>query len=144
MTGIRAFNRLQMATIVLLTFYILTTLIAGRLEGRFFPVVINTLATEIEPVGTNRIRISGVFDKVRDCEFEGLEFYLVGPGGSRSAVDYQFEDVSVVRHSGRERFGPWLLHLTEQQFQTQTFAVAYHKCHPFWETVTQFYPATAN
>lgn len=113
--------------------------IGGQIEGRLFPVVDGTTIAISEPVGETRTRIWGEFDKLRDCQYEGLEFRLGTPGSSIH-VDFTFEEGAKHRAPGRETFGPWLVHLTEDQLTNRAFSIVYHRCHPFWLTETRFYP----
>ena len=48
----------------------------GRLEGRFFPVAKNyqVISTEAADDG---ITVDLLFQKVRDCKFKGLDFYIL-------------------------------------------------------------------
>lgn len=114
--------------------------VGGEIEGRWFPVTQNTVISQIDPVMGTRSRIWGSFEIIRDCEFRGLEFYLTN--GSKSVlVDLDFEEPSRVRGPGHVGFGPWLVHLTQDQLENRSYAVAYHRCHPLWLTETRFYPS---
>ena len=112
----------------------------GRFEGRFWPVVTAASLTEIQPVGENASRIYGTFDKLRECDFDSIE-WRVRSGNAYSVVAFEFEEASKAREPAPQEFGPWLIHLTPAQLKGNAFAVVYHRCgvRP-WLTETHFYP----
>lgn len=120
------------------TFILFLSSVGGKIEGRYFPVVSQADISRVERVGQVATRFWGSFEKLRDCTFEDLKFYLGDPTASARA-DFEFEEVASVRHQGDENFGPWLVQLTPDQLTNRSFAVAKHKCHPLWLTETIFY-----
>lgn len=112
---------------------------AGRIEGRFYPVTEDTVIDRIELASDVRSRIWGTSRRVRDCAFEGLQWYLGDPR-SNARVAVTFEEGAKVRPTGEMTFGPWVLHMTPQQVQRNSYAVVLHRCHPLWITETRFYP----
>ena len=110
----------------------------GRIEGKLWPVVTRAELTEVIDQGSD-IWIFGTTEKVRDCQFEGLEWRL-GDSDQSIPVRVIFLDGEQIRPAGSIEFGPWLIHLTKEQFETQSFARTTHKCHPGWHTITDFWP----
>lgn len=98
-----------------LTQYALYIALASFLWGAFkyieptvFPVVKDFTITSAEPAPGNRIKISGTFKKVRDCEFSGV----IGYSGDQyvSITFSAAPDARVVsRIMRKQTFGPWLL-----------------------------------
>ena len=111
----------------------------GKIEGRFFPVVANTSIVEMQPVGPYSTRILGQSEKLRACPFDRIEWYI-GTPSAYSVVPVLFEDRSTARPAGPLDFGPWLLRMTAEEIKNRSFAVVFHRCHPFWLTETRFYP----
>ena len=128
-----------LASVLVLGFYVYVQTFAGTIEGRYSPVVVGVSINRVEPVGDTKSRIWGEFQKVRNCEFVGLEFYLGTPANS-ARVDLDIEEASKQRGEGFEDFGPWLVQLDPEQLSGRAFAIVRHKCHPFWITETGFYP----
>ena len=112
--------------------------VGGRIEGDFFPVtnmgVIEAHAAE----GETWTRIWGHSFRLRHCSFDHLSWYL-GHEDDDSRADLIFEEGTKVRSNGRFDFGPWLVQLTPQQLFGRSYAIVYHRCHPFWLTETRFY-----
>jgi hypothetical protein len=111
----------------------------GKIEGRYFPVVVNTAVTEIERVGDIESRVWGSSEKVRQCAFERIEWYI-GSEDAYSRVAVSFEERSKARPDGDLSFGPWLIRMTPEEVLHRSFAVVVHRCHPLWLTETRFYP----
>tara|TARA_Y100000296_G_scaffold72628_1_gene89189 strand:- start:905 stop:1333 length:429 start_codon:yes stop_codon:yes gene_type:complete len=111
----------------------------GRFEGRLFPVVRDVQLKVVGPVNAAYTRISGTFEKARDCEFQKIEFRLGKPGAS-VLLDLEFEEGSKVRPEGVHQWGPWVLHATPAQIENNVFALVYHDCHGLFPTITRFYP----
>lgn len=134
----RIFNTLAIVAITL-SLYVYGQSFGGKIEGRYFPVVIGVDVNRVEAVGDTKARIWGEFQKVRECAFVGLAFYLGTPGNA-ARVDLDLEEASKQRAAGFEDFGPWLVQLDPEQLRGRAFAVVQHRCHPFWITETVFYP----
>ena len=110
----------------------------GTVEGYFFPVANNPQITRIEREDEGWTRIWGVADRLRSCSFNRLEWRL-GSADAFAVVDLVFEEGTKVRGDGTFSFGPWLLHITPDQLRNRSYAIVFHRCHPFWLTQTRFY-----
>jgi hypothetical protein len=125
--------------------------VAGRIEGHFFPVVTDIEITSIEPMAGGWSRVWGTFEKPRDCGFRGLDVIL----GGETWVDWRSMEGAKIRKPGGEdgtgaaapesnpnleHFGPWQVQVDGRQLETKTRMIARNRCHPFWLTVTEFYP----
>lgn len=119
--------------------------VGPALETTYWPVVSKLQIKNIEVDEKKWVRIQATFTKLRDCEYVGLTWFK----GQRPN---DFERVPVVlqrdpldvgsptRPLGTQRAGPWLIAVTPEEFKYQSFAQLWHRCHPFWTTVTEFYP----
>jgi len=121
-------------------------MIGPKVETTYFPVVskleILSMTAGSEP-GTTVITTA--FDKFRTCDYLGLAWY-------RGKQDTVFERVSVVlqrktgdtsspnRPTGRQTSGPWIIGMPIEEIKQNSFAQLFHRCHPFWTTITEFYP----
>jgi hypothetical protein len=112
----------------------------GRIEGNIWPVVRGTQITEVDDDGVTSV-FFGVSEKVRDCSFERIEWFIGDPlGGMRSPVQVIFLDRDKLRPAAPFEFGPWGVRLSEETLREGSFAEVYHDCHPLFPTVTRFYP----
>lgn len=118
--------------------YIITDVYGGYLEGQIAPVVIDVEITRTERVDDASTRIWGVFTRARDCDFRNIQFFLGNRERSSSAA-IAIEEGSKARGSGVHDFGPWVVQLTALQLESNSYSVATHSCHPFWETKSEFH-----
>lgn len=112
--------------------------IGGYVEGYLFPVVTPGQIERTDSVEGNSIRIWGHSARLRQCQFNRLEWRL-GDQHAYSVVDLAFEESSKVRKVGDFAFGPWRLHLTQKQLRERSYAWVYHRCHWLWLTRSRFY-----
>lgn len=119
--------------------------IGPALETTYWPVVSKVKVEQLKPGTQGWTIIRANFTKLRDCEYVGLAWFKgTRPDGfERVAVIVQRDPQdtgSPNRPVGTQRAGPWLIAVTPEEFKYQSFAQLWHRCHPFWTTVTEFYP----
>jgi len=118
--------------------FILAQTFGGAIEGNLMPVVTDVEITRAEQISATETRIWGRFNRARDCPFVSIDFYLGNKQRSSKAL-LRFEEPSKVRDAGITEFGPWVVQLTLEQLEENSYSVASHQCHPFWETETDFH-----
>ncbi len=124
---------------------LVTVVIGGRVEGILRPVVTGVSIDRIQVAGETSARIWGTFRILRpDCDFRGLQWFLVGTN-RETLVALEFEEGSKVRDGGLNEFGPWRVQLTPDQLKQISRASVFHQCYAFgvarpWLTETRFYP----
>lgn len=111
----------------------------GRVEGWLWPVVDDVVLVAGPDSERYFSRVSGSFVKLRNCEFAGIEWRL-GDRDSSIVIDFEFLDPSQIRLEGRQAFGPWRVKASALEIESRVFAVVRHYCHPFYATITNFYP----
>jgi len=109
------------------------------IEGRLLPVVsVANLDVSQDKDANGWAEISGSFDKLRDCSFDTLEWFMIGEkSDSRIAVVF---GTTASHGKGIVRFNDWQLQMPYEQVKNKSYAVAYHRCNPLWKTQTKFYP----
>jgi len=140
------FNVVKWPLILAFVFFVLaSTGVLSHAEGRVFPVVAGTDVTRAvgSVKGIPNIDGQTVFyghaKKLRNCSFERVEWYLID-GGVSSRVDVAFYEMGKVRHPGDFSFGPWGIMATRKELMQNSWAKVFHRCHPLFLTVTNFYP----
>ena len=115
------------------------------LETTYWPVVSKLKIESVETLPDGWVKIRVKFTKLRDCEYMSLAWY-------KGVRPDDFERVGVIvqrdpkdngspnRPLGTQHAGPWLIAVNEDELRYQSFAQLWHRCHPFWTTVTEFYP----
>lgn len=105
-------------------------------EGNFLPVVGKVFVSETVS-SKNSVAFYVEFRKLRQCEFIGLTWYR---GDVRLILEFEPDADKTIptRPTGGQYIGPWRLHGTNSLEGTNATVV--HRCHPFWNTYTQFYP----
>ena len=111
-------------------------------EGEYFPVVDNVVL-EVVHEDENGVYVDAVFDKIRNCEFARLNWYKFSDKGELQRVPLKFiedgDQGTVSRPVGLQRGNYWFIGVPRDQLP-YTYAEAVHKCHPLWNTRTEFYP----
>ncbi len=120
--------------------------IGPYLETQYLPVVSKLeILSAVPRNGGMQTELRAAFRKTRDCEYIGLAWFV----GDRQT---QFDRVSIIlmrdqgdtsspsRPLGYQKAGPWLLSIPPDDVKKRSFAQLFHRCHPFWMTVTEFYP----
>lgn len=124
-----------------------TSILGSKYEGVMFPVV-SKLEVEqvVEEKDKDSILVWAVFNKVRECKFVGVAWYVEGGLGVpdyriRYEPNPDIEDSSDTnRPTGVQRAGPWRLYVSKQLFETGVYSVLTHQCNPFYMTKTYWYP----
>jgi hypothetical protein len=119
--------------------------IGPSIETRLFPVVSKLEIVSIQSAGANQTEVRAAFRKIRDCEYVGISWFV----GNR-AKDYERVTVQLMRDPndtsspnrplGYQRAGPWVIGVPPQELQNNSFARLVHRCHPFWPSMTEFFP----
>lgn len=119
--------------------------VGPSIETRFFPVVSKLQILSIKAVDADHTEIRAGFRKLRNCEYLGIAWYV----GTRPD-DIERVAVAVMRDRndtsdpnrpvGYHKAGPWIVTLPLDDVEKRSFAQLAHRCHPFWTTITEFYP----
>ena len=104
------------------------------IEAHIFPVVGRAQISHAEKTRTGTSFYVS-FKKRRQCEFLALVWYQ---GPVRLTVDFEphAEESPRSRPPGEQYAGPWLVRGLTQIEGSR--ALAYHRCHPLWTTITTF------
>jgi hypothetical protein len=149
--GGSVFQRLKQATInTAFILALLAALIPGAgylqvAEGRLYPVVVDVELVYAGPYGDgDETEIILTFDKVRECHpFLGMDWYIDTARGYEKVlhryVRSYTNDQDSSRPTGVNVSEPWIISVPYEDFG-RTFAEVQHRCHPYWITVTQFWP----
>lgn len=149
---VQAFSATVVAICVIATVWT----VGPWVETHFFPVVqklhIADLRAGEDP---NTSVFTAEFVKVRDCEYLGIGWYKSGSEPERVPIvlGRGIHDTDTPnRPPGFTRTGPWTVSLPPDQVrppfgqwvagqkEPPSFAVLFHRCHPFWVSKTEFYP----
>ena len=117
---------------------------APMIESHWFPVAEKLQITSMTPTkdGTGTV-LQVSFNKLRDCEYLGIAWYLKGDNGSvtRVAVITARPDSgSPNRPLGQVTTGPWTVDMPMVRLLSSSYAVLFHNCHTLWTTKTDFWP----
>lgn len=119
---------------------VLVVELGGRIEGRINPVVTDVEITRIDRLGQQESAIWGTFNLRRSetCDFAGVEWYLRGVQRDVLLIP-EFRDRTIEREDGFNEFGPWVLRLSPEQINRQSYAYAVHRCHILFRTISKFW-----
>lgn len=113
---------------------------APQIEGKLFPVVVSTELTKVIVDDETHSLIYGDSRKVRECTYIKMDWYYGSPEGKSVLVPLHIMERSRIREEGFFSFGPWQLNLSKDLVRNSSFAIVTHRCHPFWNTQTTFWP----
>ena len=134
-----------LGTVAILSVLYVFFTVGPALESRFLPVLGKMEITSVKPLSPSSSLVTTRFQKLRDCEYMGIAWYY----GSQSGI---FSRVSMVpirdpddtsspsRPIGDQRAGPWRVAIPAEQVRDKSFVQVFHRCSPFWVTMTMFYP----
>ena len=127
--------------VMLVTFFVSLPM----LETRYKPVVSKLAIGKVEPASDGRSIVYAAFNKLRQCEYIGIAWYQRQSDGSLERVPLELlrrpGDISSPnRPLGRAQSGPWIVSIPVNQLRQSSVVELTHRCHPFWTSVTQFYP----
>lgn len=128
-------NKSSFIIITIWVFIVVFTNLFGSIEGKFYPVVTDFTYYPISN-GGHLNYVFGSFEKLRNCDFEKLRWYIEDSDGRRVRIAVTFDSVNV-RHSGRHHFGPWASIASLNQLMNQSVIYSDHSCHPLWYTTTR-------
>lgn len=132
------------AIVFLMTLYIIFT--AGpAIETRYFPPVSKLTIMSMTATPDGRTLITAKFTKYRACEYLGIAWYRRDPSGGfeRVAVELKrapYDQSDPNRPVGTQIAGPWVISIPIDEIVGNSFAELFHRCHPMWDTRTEFYP----
>ncbi len=109
---------------------------AGTIEGWFYPVTTKATAIRITHDNWKTSSVNGEYIKIRECEFIDLTWYSKK---LKSFVPVQFPGL-YSRRVGRHVFNNLRVDMPHDQVLENSVVHAYHRCHPFWVTITDVFP----
>lgn len=132
------------AIVVAATFFTVFA-VGPQVETWLFPVTDKLRILELRGDRDNRSIVHVEFEKLRPCEFVGIAWFHGDPKLGFMRVPIELRRVtgdtsSPNRPEGLQRSGPWVISVPPDELRVNSFAVLYHRCHPFWLTTTDFFP----
>ncbi len=109
---------------------------AGTIEGWWDPVTSKATNITIKHDNWTTSRVSGNYTKLRDCEFIDLTWYSKK---LKSFVPAKFPGL-YSRRKGEHVFKDLFVEMPHDRLLESSVVHAYHRCHPFWVTVTDVFP----
>lgn len=126
---------------VVMMFYMLGAVLAPRLgawEGQLFPV--SAVTTMVFDEVDGHAVVSGTFSKLRACQFIRTEWYK----GSGVQIEIKRLDEAHQLPVGDNVWGRVELEVSAETARTNIYAIAYHSCHPLWDTITKTLDTRSN
>lgn len=114
----------------------------GRLEGKFFPVKTNLVMSNVREQpsteGTPTTLFDGQADKLRDCTLVKIHWYF-RDGDESTRVEMVRRDRPSFSDRGKFYFRNWRVFLSKDDLTRRSYAVAWHDCHPLFNTLSVLY-----
>lgn len=115
--------------------------VLGAIDGHFRPV---TTQVELSRLNFQQSGIAhtwqGRAEKLRDCSFKRIDWYLGPRSGQRVRVSAHFTDPPQIRRVGELRWTGLVINLRPEDVVGNSHAYVYHQCPGLpWLTRTLFY-----
>jgi len=122
---------------------VVATFIYSNFDGKLFPVTSRLEITSVTAADDGEgSYVAGRFTKLRNCTFQGLNWFYStgGPGLSEVVVYSQFRDRPEIRETGEHEFFRLYVRLNEADIMNNSHVNVYHSCYNglLWTTVTAF------
>jgi hypothetical protein len=118
--------------------------VGPAVETRYFPAVSKLKILSIKETEDGQTEVRAAFRKIRRCDYIGIAWYV----GERPD-DFERVPLAILRDPsdvgspnrplGYQKAGPWVIGIPPVDL-SRSWAILQHHCHPFWNTVTEFYP----
>lgn len=122
-------------------------IIGPEVETRYAPAVsklyIESVDTASDPA---HALVRASFTKLRNCEYIGIGWFRASENGTLERValelrpEHNDDENSPNRPVGYQRAGPWEIYMPADEIVGRSIVRLWHRCHPFWVTLTEFYP----
>lgn len=133
-------------SVVILFSLVFTVYAVGpAIETTYWPVVSKLEIISVEQAPGGKTKIRAAFRKLRDCDYLGISWFVGDRPSSFERVSVELmrepSDTSIPnRPLGYQTAGPWIIGISPQELKANSFTQLQHRCHPFWTSVTDFYP----
>lgn len=98
-------------------------------ETRFWPVVTEIDILRADDAGGGWSRLQVEADKLRDCDWRAVEWFVGHRGGRNSKVDARFDDPPEVRGVGRLHWDNLMVRLPVGTILDDSFGNVFHECY---------------
>lgn len=120
---------------------LLLKIVGPVVESAFNPVYGSAQVTRLVSIEEERkTKIWGRFKVLRNCELISLEWYYSPDGTSAVLVPSETPKLRGAEYMGWVKFGPWTVALESDAIRFESFAIARHRCHGFWDLETRIWP----
>ena len=113
---------------------------ANRVEHNYFPVVEDFIVLDMK-VTQGAVQMSGVMNKVRNCDFRGMGATAIYITGDSDSVPVwtrgNGSGEAFTRPTGTQAWGPWVITVP---ISPETVAIKFdlvHRCHFLWSSGTE-------
>lgn len=115
---------------------------APVIEGKYFPVTVNTKIESVERADDGNSLVKLTFMNNRDCKYDQLTWFKTDKDGKTESVYVNFLDDAGVgsRGVGDHKTQTWYVRIPSDMLRDFSLVKVRHSCHFLWDTVTKIYP----
>lgn len=106
----------------------LAVLIFPRAETRLYPVVTEVTVLSATDAGNGWTRLEVEADKLRDCDWRGIVWFMGQRGGRSAPVRAYFSDPPQIRHIGRLHWSGLMVELPRETVLRNSYGDVLHEC----------------
>lgn len=115
---------------------------APVIEGKLFPVTVNTQIESVERSEDGNSLVKLTFENQRDCKYSELTWFKTDKEGRTESVYVNFLDDAKTgsRGEGKHKTQTWYVKIPSDILRDYSLVKVRHSCHFLWDTVTKIYP----
>lgn len=117
--------RIMALTVPLL---VMVWLIVPRAETRLYPVVTEVTVLSATDAGDGWTRLEVEADKLRDCDWRGIVWFMGQRGGRSTPVRAYFSDPPQIRHVRRLHWSGLMVELPRDVVLRHSYGDVLHEC----------------
>lgn len=107
---------------------VMVWIIVPRAETRLYPVVTEVTVLSATDAGGGWTRLEVEADKLRDCDWRGISWFMGRRGGRSAPVRAYFSDPPQIRHVGRLHWSGLMVELPRDVVLRHSYGDVLHEC----------------
>lgn len=119
----------------------LVWIVVPRAETQLYPVVTEVTVLSATDAGDGWTRLEVEADKLRDCDWRGIAWFMGQRGGRSTPVRAYLSDPPQIRHIGRLHWSGLMVELPREAVLRNSYGDVLHECWGpmLWQTRSRFF-----
>lgn len=138
--GEQAMRELRIMALIV-PLFAMVWIVVPRAETQLYPVVTEVTVLSATDAGGGWTRLEVEADKLRDCDWRGVVWFMGHRGGRSTPVRAYLSDPPQIRHVGRLRWSGLMVELPRETVLRNSYGDVLHEClgPMLWQTRSRFF-----